>query len=191
MIFFLSLYVFVCFVGLCVCRRKKCVVLLGLPPCHLTSTASRRWACVFCEHMRTYATPPAMQSAVSVSPCKFYSKSTGVAAKAFHAVTDGCGFILVLYVSMPSEIGIDLIYQPLLPIIFKCVCVVCTTLCIASTVEFGRCSVACGLVSIGGLWGMSATVDSASIDWCDLNPVAQSSTSIYVFPCLLVRGHSI
>lgn len=149
----------------------------------------------FCEHMRTYATPPAMQSAVSVFRCKFYSKSTGCAAKVLRAGTDGGRFISLLYVSMPSEIGIDLVYQPLLPVIFKCVCVcafVCTcTLCIVSTVELGRCSVACGLVSIGGLWGISATVNSASIDWCDLNPVAQSGTSIYVFLCLLVRGHSI
>lgn len=89
-----------------------------------------------------------------------------------HAVGDCRGFSLLAVVA--SHL---LLYMP--------------TLCTVSTVEFSRCSIACGLVSIGCLWGISATVDSACIDWCGLNPAAQSSRSINVFLCLLVRGYSI
>lgn len=56
----------------------------------------------------------------------------------------------------------------------------------------GQCSLACGLVSIGCLWGIAAAVDSASIDRCGRNLLARrGSGSIFVFLCLLVRGHLI
>lgn len=80
-----------------------------------------------------------------------------------------CKFILArhhLYFCMLQGIGTSVEYKPLLPVIFKFVCIFISvyTVCIVTTEECSRCSVACGLVSIGCLWGILPAVDSASID---------------------------
>lgn len=175
-----------------------CYVPLGLQPCHLTSSASRHCVCVcvFCVHMRTYTAPPAMQSSVRILQCKFYSESTGFITRDFHAVTDGClpaaslfQFTSISIFVRPIGDCMDVAHQPLLHIIFKqfkyAFVPLCLRVCYASyifTVEFSQCSLACGLVSIGCLWGISAKVDSASIDWCGLNPAAQSR--VFMFFCV-------
>ena len=70
---------------------------------------------------------------------------------------------------------------PLLPVVLKCVCI-CAPVCCVSAVEFGQCSVACALVSIACLWAISATVDSASIDWCGLNTAAHRRVFMFSVP---------
>lgn len=38
----------------------------------------------------------------------------------------------------------------------------------------------CGLVALGCLWGIPATVNSATIDWFGLSPVAQGRVGLFM-----------